>query len=110
MTLAAILSVWLIHLAAAISPGPSFVVSVRVAVAEGFATAVALAIGFGVGAVLWAGAAMAGLALLFEVFPALFTAMKLVGAVFLIFIAVMMWRHARDPIPDAANAPAPRSA
>ena len=76
MTVATILSIALIHLAAAMSPGPSFVVAARTAVSEGFGTAVALAIGFGLGAVLWAAAAMAGLALFFELVPQLFLALK----------------------------------
>ena len=110
MTLAAFLSVVLIHLAAAISPGPSFVVALRVAAAEGFRVACALALGFGLGALLWAGAAMAGLALLFEVVPALFTALKLVGAAFLLWIALQMWRHARAPLPASEVGTRPRSA
>ncbi|MEY1555665.1 LysE family translocator [Yoonia sp. R2331] len=110
MTLAAFLSVVLIHLAAAISPGPSFVVALRVAAAEGFRVAAALALGFGLGAILWATAAMAGIALLFELVPALFAAMKLVGAAFLIFIAVMMWRHANAPMAEPDSAASPRSA
>ena len=110
MTLAALLSVVLIHLAAAISPGPSFVVALRVAAAEGFRVACALALGFGLGALLWAGAAMAGLALLFEVVPALFTALKLFGAAFLLWIALQMWRHARAPLPAPEVGTRPRSA
>ncbi|SHH18704.1 LysE family translocator [Marivita hallyeonensis] len=109
MTTAAILSIALIHLVAAMSPGPSFVVSARTAVSEGFGTAVALAIGFGLGAVLWAAAAMAGLALLFELVPQLFLALKLIGGAFLVYIAIMMWRHAKDPLPDTSAQP-PRSA
>ena len=108
MTLAAFISFVLIHLAAAVSPGPSFVVSLRTAANDGFAVAAALALGFGLGAVLWAVAAMAGLALLFEVMPVLFTSLKLVGAAFLIFIAFMMWKHASDPL-DTAAKPAPMS-
>ncbi|MDJ0821690.1 MAG: LysE family transporter [Paracoccaceae bacterium] len=109
MTWAAFLSVWLIHLLAAMSPGPSFVVSVRTAVSEGFGTACALAFGFGLGAVLWAAAAMAGLALLFELVPALFVMMKLGGAAFLLFIAYLMWRHAKEPLPTLEDG-APRTA
>lgn len=109
MSAAAFLSIVLIHLAAAMSPGPSFVVAARTAVSEGFGTAVALAVGFGLGAALWAAAAMAGLALLFELMPQLFTALKLTGGAVLIFIAVMMWRHASDPLPEA-DAITPRSA
>lgn len=109
MTIAAFLTVVLIHLAAAISPGPSFVVSVRTAASEGFATATALAFGFGLGAVLWALAAMAGLALLFEVVPQLFTTLKILGGAFLLFIAWLMWRHASDPLQQGSAATAPRS-
>lgn len=108
MTAAAILSIALIHLIAAMSPGPSFVVAIRTAATDGFATAVALAIGFGLGAALWAAAAMAGLALLFELVPQLFTALKIIGDAFLIFIAYKMWRHAPDPLP-AAETTLPRS-
>ena len=109
MTAAAFLSVLLIHLAAAISPGPSFVVSVRTAASEGFKVAAALAVGFGLGAMIWAIAALAGLALLFEVAPVLLTILKIGGGLFLCFIALMMWRHAAEPLADIeADAP-PRS-
>ncbi|SHI68599.1 LysE family translocator [Wenxinia saemankumensis] len=107
MTLGAFLSIVLIHLAAAISPGPSFVVSIRTAASEGFGTAAALALGFGLGALLWAGGALAGLALLFELVPALFTGLKLAGGLFLLWIALQMWRHASEPLamPEAGSAP-----
>ena len=98
MTPAAFLSIVIIHLLAAMSPGPSFVVCIRTAITRGFRTSVALAIGFGLGAALWAAAAMAGLALLFELVPQLFTALKLIGGGFLIWIGIQMWRHARAPL------------
>jgi threonine/homoserine/homoserine lactone efflux protein len=110
MTLAAFLTVVLIHLAAAISPGPSFVVAVRVSASEGFRSGAALALGFGLGALMWAAAAMAGLALLFQLVPALFVGLKLVGAAFLIWIAVLLWRHAAEPLPQAVAGIRPRGA
>ncbi len=109
MTLTAFLSVVLIHLAAAISPGPSFVVCLRVAANDGFKVAAALSLGFGLGAVLWAAAAMAGIALLFELVPALFTALKLIGGAFLLWIAFLMWRHAAEPMDQPATKTAPQS-
>ncbi|WP_319823558.1 LysE family translocator [Thalassovita sp.] len=99
MTLAAFLSIIAIHLAAAMSPGPSFVVAVRVAASDGFRPATGLAIGFGLGAALWAAAALGGLALLFQLVPGLFIALKLVGAAFLLWIGWQMWRHAAAPLP-----------
>ncbi|TDT77764.1 threonine/homoserine/homoserine lactone efflux protein [Litoreibacter halocynthiae] len=109
MTLAGFVSVALIHLLAAISPGPSFVLSVRSAASEGLRTAMGLAVGFGLAATLWAAAALLGLSLLFEVVPALFTALKVVGGLFLIYIAWKMWQHASEPLPVIAEGTAPRS-
>ena len=108
MTFTAFASIILIHLAASIAPGPSFVVAVRTAASDGFAVACALALGFGLGAALWAVAAMAGLAILFEMVPVLFTSLKIVGWAFLLFIAYMMWRHAADPM-DESTTYSPRS-
>lgn len=111
MTLAGFATILAIHLMAAISPGPSFVMALRVSASEGLRPALALALGFGLGAVLWAVAALAGLALLFQVMPGLFTGLKLIGAAFLIWIAWTVWRHAADPLPQPGqNGPAPRSA
>ncbi|RVV98838.1 LysE family translocator [Mesobaculum littorinae] len=105
MSLATFLSIAAIHLLAAISPGPSFVLSARISASEGFRTGAALAFGFGIGAAIWAAAALLGLAVLFEVLPQLFLVLKLAGAAFLIWIAISMWRHADAPIdrpdPDA---------
>ncbi len=101
------ISIALIHLAAAISPGPSFIVCIRTSITDGFWASTGLAVGFGLGAALWACAALAGLAVLFELVPQVFLAMKLIGAGFLFFIAFMMWRHAKDPI-DFKSGAAPR--
>jgi threonine/homoserine/homoserine lactone efflux protein len=109
MELSIFLSVVLIHLLAAMSPGPSFVVCLRTAASEGFGTAVALSFGFGAGAALWAAGAMAGLALLFELVPVVFVGLKIVGGLFLLYVAYMMWRHAPTPMVDSSDT-APRSA
>jgi threonine/homoserine/homoserine lactone efflux protein len=109
VTAAAFLSILLIHLLAAISPGPSFAVAVRTAAAEGFRPAAAFAFGLGLGALTWALAALLGLALLFEVAPVALTALKLAGGLFLIWIAIATWRHADAPLPQAAAGAVPRS-
>lgn len=109
MTLTAFLTIWAIHLMATVSPGPSFVVAVRTAVTDGFSTAVALAFGFGVGAMVWAIAALAGMALLFELLPGLFQALILLGAAFLVWVAWSIWRHATTPLPERSDTRAPTS-
>jgi threonine/homoserine/homoserine lactone efflux protein len=109
MTVAAFFSVLLIHLLAAMSPGPSFVVCVRAAAVDGFRVAVALALGYALGAFVWALAAMAGLALLFKAVPELFLALKIVGGVFLLWIAFQMWRHSAEPLDIPSSGSTPRS-
>ncbi|MBT8425027.1 MAG: LysE family translocator [Boseongicola sp.] len=104
MTLAAFIGIALIHLAAAISPGPSFVVAVRTAAAEGMVPASGVAVGFGLGAVVWALAALLGLAVLFEIAPAMMTGFKMIGAALLLFIAWKTWTHASEPMPSARDA------
>lgn len=104
MTAAAFLTLIVLHLLAAVSPGPSFVVAVRTAAAEGFRVAASLALGFGIGALVWALAALLGLAVLFEMVPTVFTVLKLAGAAFLLWLAWQSLQHARDPLPDASAA------
>jgi threonine/homoserine/homoserine lactone efflux protein len=111
MTLAAFLSILVLHLMGAISPGPAFVMTVRTAAVEGFRTAAFAALGLGVGAVAWALAALLGLNLLFEIAPAALFAFKLLGAGFLLWIAWQTFRHADVPLPAmGGGGPAPRSA
>ncbi|MEL6609133.1 MAG: LysE family translocator [Pseudomonadota bacterium] len=101
MTWATLLALAGIHFIAVASPGPSFVVQVRTAVTHGWGTAAFLALGLGLGASLYALAALLGLAIIFAVMPGVLTAFKLVGGAFLIFVGFMMWRHAPDPLPEA---------
>ncbi|WP_226553341.1 LysE family translocator [Celeribacter naphthalenivorans] len=109
MTLAIFLSILSLHLVAAMSPGPSFVVSVRTAASEGFRPAFGLAVAFGLGAVIWALAAMSGLSILFEIFPRAYLAFKLAGGLFLIWIGYKTFRHAHDPLPETTLLASPRS-
>jgi threonine/homoserine/homoserine lactone efflux protein len=107
MSVAAFLAILAVHLMAVVSPGPSFLLTVRTAVAEGFGPVLLLSLGFGVGAVIWGIAALLGLHLLFEVAPFALWALKVAGALFLLWIAVQTWRHAAEPLPDLERSEAP---
>ncbi|MGQ0567007.1 MAG: LysE family translocator [Gemmobacter sp.] len=109
MTLAAFATAWFLHLLAAASPGPAVLMTARTGVTEGFRTAALLAVGIGAGAVVWAVAALFGLAVLFKVAPAALWAFKLAGALFLFWLAFGMWRHATDPLGGPAEGAPPRS-
>lgn len=69
-----------------------------------------MALGLGAGTVIWSSAALLGLNAVFHAVPALFIAMKLAGALFLLYIAFMIFRHAAEPLKldvtaDAAGNP-----
>ncbi len=109
MTTSAFLAVALLHLMAAISPGPSVLMAARIGVTEGFRSGVAVAVGIGVGGVIWACAALFGLALLFEYAPMLLTALKIAGGAFLLFMAYKLWKTADEPLGQSAQDAPPRS-
>lgn len=109
MGLSAFLAAYLLHLIAAASPGPAVLLTARTAVTEGMRTSFFLAFGIALGALFWALAALFGLALLFKIVPALFWGFKIGGALFLLWIAINMWRHAPEPLGDNRGAP-PRGA
>jgi RhtB (resistance to homoserine/threonine) family protein len=80
------------------SPGPSFLVTARTAVARSPANGIKVALGLGIGSTVWAAAALLGLNLLFQQFHWLFVAAKMAGALYLIWIAYQIFRHAADPV------------
>ncbi|WP_238366623.1 LysE family translocator [Mesobacterium pallidum] len=85
-------------LAAMASPGPALLFLVRQAIAGGFRRGFATGAGLGLVAAGWTGAALLGLDIVFRLFPAAFVVMKVAGALYLIRIAWMMWRDARQPV------------
>ncbi len=109
MTLAAFLAVAALLTMGAVSPGPAVLMSARTGVSEGMRTGFFLALGIGLGAVFWAGLALSGLAALFKVAPTLLWAFKIAGGLYLIWMAIAMWRHAAEPLPDSTGQP-PRTA
>jgi threonine/homoserine/homoserine lactone efflux protein len=82
----------------AISPGPSFVFVVRTSVARSRADGLAAALGMGVGAFVFAVLALVGLRALMTEAAWLFWALKIAGGIYLVYLAIMIWRHASEPI------------
>lgn len=91
-------------LAALLSPGAAMLFMTRATVTGGRATGIATGFGLGTAAALWTLAALLGLEAVFRLFPWTYTALKIGGALYLIWIAVQTWRHARDPLGDAPPA------
>ena len=93
-----LLSIGLIQLLAVISPGPSFLITARTAVAQSRADGIKVALGLGAGTVVWSSGALLGLNAVFHAVPVLFMGMKVAGALFLLYIAYMIFVHAKEPL------------
>src|SRR5205085_7867128 len=93
--------------------GPSFVLVARISVAVSRGDGVAAALGMGVGGVIFASLALFGLQAVLVSLPWLYTGVRLLGGTYLLYLAVMLWRGAREPIAlsdaDAPVAAAGRS-
>lgn len=98
-------SIGFVQLLAVISPGPSFLITARVAAARSRGDGLKVALGLGAGTFIWALATFLGLNTLFHLFPPLFMMMKALGAVFLLWVAWRIYRHATSPLDlDASTA------
>lgn len=81
----------------AMSPGPSFVMVARTAVASR-GDGLAAALGMGAGGLVFAIAALAGLQAAFLAVPGLYLAIKGFGGAYLIYLGLRIWRGARQPL------------
>jgi threonine/homoserine/homoserine lactone efflux protein len=88
-----------------ISPGPSFVLVARTAVAVSRSDGIAAALGMGLGGLIFAAAALLGLQAVLTAVPSLHLGLKIAGAAYLIYLAVRLWRGAGAPIAAADVAP-----
>ncbi|WP_420325197.1 LysE family translocator [Mameliella sp.] len=102
MTWTHLLAFNLTLLAAMAAPGPALLYALRQSIAGGFRTGVATGTGLGLMAACWTGAALLGLEVIFALFPFAYGAMKLAGALYLMWIAWGLWRDARKPVADSA--------
>ena len=92
----------IVHTIITLSPGPALVVTIKTAVTRGQGAGVRLSLGLATAVTLWAMASLLGLSLLFSVAPYLQTAFRFIGAAYLIWLGISMWRHANAPLPTAA--------
>ena len=90
-------------LAALISPGPALLVSIKTTLTSGRRQGIGVGLGLATMASLWTLAALLGLEAVFAVVPWAYWAVKTAGALYLIYVAVIMWRGANDPIGSHAQ-------
>ena len=99
----ALVGLAVVHILAVASPGPSTVLVVQTTAVAGRRGGLIAAFAMMIGAVAWAAAALYGLQALFAQFAWLYRVFQIAGGLFLIYLAVMIWRHARDPLPEIAS-------
>jgi threonine/homoserine/homoserine lactone efflux protein len=90
-------------LLACISPGPSFIVVARASVADSSTAGVQSAVGMGLGSVLFATVTLLGFARLLDAATWLHVVLRVVGAGYLSWLAVQVWRSAREPLAFVAD-------
>jgi threonine/homoserine/homoserine lactone efflux protein len=84
--------------AGVVSPGPSFVMVARVAVAQSRRAGLFAALGMGLGGFLFATAALLGLQAVLLAVPAVYVGLKIVGGIYLAYLGWRIYRSARQPL------------
>jgi threonine/homoserine/homoserine lactone efflux protein len=84
--------------AGAMSPGPSFMIVARNSLGQSRAHGVATALGTGLGVAIFAVLASFGVTALIETVPSAFLIFKLIGGLYLLYLAYLIWRGAREPL------------
>lgn len=92
-------------LAAIASPGPAFLMAMRTTLNAGRQAGIAVGCGLALMATAWTLMALLGLQAVFTLFPWAYALARIVGAAYLLYIALKMWKQARNR-PDAPTRPA----
>ncbi|MEM8586830.1 MAG: LysE family translocator [Pseudomonadota bacterium] len=82
----------------AMSPGPSFVLVSKIAIAGSRRDGVSTALGMGVGGAIFAALALIGLITLLQQVEWLYLTVKICGGLYLVFLGIRIWRHARGSL------------
>ncbi|PCJ27516.1 MAG: threonine transporter [SAR86 cluster bacterium] len=85
------------------SPGPSFVLVARTSVAVSRTAGFTTAIGMGVGGAGFAIIALLGLQAVLLSVPVLYMALKILGGMYLIYLAIVIWRGAKQSIDNVCK-------
>jgi len=76
---------------ALISPGPAFVIAIQTTLSSGQKSGMWFGAGLGLMAAAWTGMALVGLEAVFHLFPWAYGTIRIVGALYLLYIAIKIW-------------------
>jgi threonine/homoserine/homoserine lactone efflux protein len=108
--LTTLLTIWLLHVAALVTPGANVLLVSQLAAGDRARSAAFAALGVAVGAALWSGAAVLGVDAVFAAFPRFRLALQVAGAAYLLYIASRLWRAGPAATGNAASSPSPAAA
>lgn len=101
--LATLVTIWLLHVAALLSPGANVLLVSQLAASDRGRSAVFAALGVTLGALLWATFAVLGVHAVFAAFPGLRLGLQILGGVYLLTVAFRLWRsrgpELGEPVP-----------
>lgn len=90
--LSILMTIWFVHVAAMVSPGPNFLLVSQLAASDRGRSAGFAALGVTLGALVWVTAAVLGINAVFKLFPGLRLVLQLTGGMYLLYVAVRLWR------------------
>lgn len=90
--LATLLTIWLLHVAALLSPGANVLLVSQLAASDRGKSALFAAFGVTLGALLWATFAVLGVHAVFGAFPGLRLGLQVLGGAYLLYVATRLWR------------------
>ena len=85
-------TIWLLHFAALVVPGANVIYITYLAASHNARTAAFASIGIAMGVAIWSTASILGVHILFDNFPQLRIGVKLLGVIYLLYIAFLLWR------------------
>ena len=108
----ALASLVVVNVLAWLTPGPNMLAVMNASMTRGRRHGIAVGLGLSFGGLIWSTLAVLGVGILFELFPRVVLALKLVGAAYLIWLGIRSVRSARNPLDDRRTdgAVAPSSA
>ena len=86
-----LLAIAIVFMFGTMSPGPSFILVAKTAVSKPFNEGIGVSIGLSIGAVCFTLLAIFGLYALFETVPFLYGIFKLLGGIYLIYLALYFY-------------------
>jgi threonine/homoserine/homoserine lactone efflux protein len=93
-----LLAIATVFILGTMSPGSSFILIAKTAVSKSRKEGFGVAIGLGMGAVVFSLLAIFGLYAILKTVPFLYGFLKIVGGMYLVYLAYKMWKYADTPL------------